>query len=210
MYNENEKYTGGGENLSPEIAKEIFSNEMNPITDLGEKKDNKTKIDVNKFIESSRDKLKEKFQKQIENDIDHTIAGECSSCARCCQAILPISNKEIQRIKSYIGVKKIKPINRHTYLDTEFINVCPFLNYENRCMIYPVRPEICSRFLCSQYKSKSAKYFNHTNKKIVNFYSEFLKDQSFPCPETNILKLNATYTAQKSKLASVYFKKKGK
>lgn len=216
MYNENVNFTGEGENLSPEMAEELFQKEIpqeeiNPITILEEKEEPyETKLGIQGFIENSRDKLKEKFQKQIENDIDHTIAGECAGCARCCQAILPVSKKEIQKIKSYIGVKKIQPINRHTMLDTEFINICPFLSFENKCMIYPVRPEVCKRFLCSHYKDKSAKYFNHTDKIIVNFYNEFLKNQSYPCPETNILKLNASYTAQKSKLAGVYFKRKGK
>lgn len=143
------------------------------------------------------------------SNVDNTVAGECSGCGKCCQAILPISSKEIQRIKSYIGKNKIKPFNRHTLWDKKFINICPFLNPENnRCLIYPVRPEVCNRFICSQYKNPNAKYFNTSDKEVINMYVEFLPSGVFPCPETDILKLNQTFNEQKKKVAHNYFRKK--
>lgn len=204
MEYDNSNLTGLGENISSEIFESM--GELFEVKEVEETKVNIT--DIDKALEDYKESYKNKLAEGP--SIDHTIAGECSGCAKCCQAILPMSDKEIQRIKSYIGKHKIQPINRHTYADNVFINICPFLSRDKHCMIYPVRPEICSRFICSQYKSKDSKYFNHFDKHIVNLYSEFLKGQSFPCPETNVLKLNANYTAQKSKLSSVYFKKKKK
>ena len=141
------------------------------------------------------------------NEYDFTVDGKCSGCGRCCQAILTISEKEIQKIKSYIGQKKIKPINRHNIGSTEFVDVCPFLNEENRCNIYPVRPEVCKRFLCSQYRSVDAPYFNHMDKHIVNLYDVFLPDVKYPASETNVLKENFKYEERKKQLASNLIKK---
>lgn len=148
---------------------------------------------------------------EVDNsEIDHTIDGECSGCGQCCQAILPLSEKEIQKIKSYIGKNNIKPVNRHTVMDTEFKNICPFLSLETgKCLIYSIRPEVCSRFICSDYKKPTAKHFNHMDKTIVNLYQVFYDVLGpYPCPTTDILKLNKNYEAQKSKVIHNYFKKK--
>ena len=89
----------------------------------------------------------------MEQLTDYTINGECSGCGRCCTNILPLSQKEIQKIKSYIGQYKVTPVNRNNVLTKEYSNVCPFLSKENKCNIYKVRPEICKRFICSKFKN---------------------------------------------------------
>ena len=33
---------------------------------------------------------------------DFSINGKCSMCGECCGAILPVSEKEIKRIKKYV------------------------------------------------------------------------------------------------------------
>lgn len=135
-------------------------------------------------------------------DLDFTINGNCSNCGLCCQAILTISEKEIQKIKSYIGKNKIKPINRHSIVDKEFIDICPFLDQQNKCLIYPVRPEVCKRFMCSQYQSPDAPFFNHLDKHIVNMYDVFFKNSYYPKPEIDLKTENEKYENQKSKLVS--------
>lgn len=46
---------------------------------------------------------------------DFSINGKCSMCGECCGAILPVSEKEIKRIKKYVVEHNIKinvnPIN---------------------------------------------------------------------------------------------------
>lgn len=144
---------------------------------------------------------------QKTNEMDFTNNGECSRCGKCCQAILTISDKEIQKIKSYIGKRKIKPINHHSLMSTEFVDVCPFLDENNNCLIYPVRPEVCRKFICSEFRM-SKKFFNHMDKKIVNMYQVFLKDSYYPMPPVNILELNKEYSMKKSFLSSQKFKRK--
>lgn len=141
------------------------------------------------------------------NKVDFTINGECSKCGLCCQAILTISEKEIQKIKSYIGKNKINPINRHSIVDKEFIDICPFLTEDNECLIYSVRPEVCKRFLCSQYKTPDAPYFNHMDKTIVNMYDVFLGDSYYPKPELDLKKENLKYSLQKKELSRKISKK---
>ena len=52
----------------------------------------------------------------MEQLTDYTINGECSGCGKCCTNILPLSQKEIQKIKSYIGQYKVTPVNRNNVL----------------------------------------------------------------------------------------------
>ena len=60
----------------------------------------------------------------------------CRNCGCCC-GIIPVNSKELTTIKEYIAehkpalIKQKNPIN------------CPFLDVDNMCAIYPVRPMIC-------------------------------------------------------------------
>ena len=38
---------------------------------------------------------------------DFSINGKCSMCGECCGAILPVSEKEIKRIKKYVKYAQI-------------------------------------------------------------------------------------------------------
>lgn len=84
---------------------------------------------------------------------DYTKDGKCVGCGKCCSAILPLSIQEIQNIKQYIKQHHIKdqkhiPPTREPVFDL----TCPFLNENGtnqKCMIYPVRGEICKSFICS-------------------------------------------------------------
>ena len=123
----------------------------------------------------------------MEQLIDYTINGECSGCGRCCTNILPLSQKEIQKIKSYIGQKSIKPINRCNLLSLTYSNICPFLNSEKKCNIYQVRPEICKKFSCSK-ENNNSKTFNYSDKRIINMLEIFGEDEIQPgAPNINEL-----------------------
>lgn len=76
---------------------------------------------------------------------DLTDNGKCTGCGTCCSCILPMSRKEISKIRGYI---KRHGIKIHTTLDDL---ECPFMDKEKktkRCKIYPVRPGICRAFKC--------------------------------------------------------------
>lgn len=87
---------------------------------------------------------------------DFTKDGECSKCGACCSNLLWISEKEISRIKRYIKKHNIKE-QKHVapvllVEQPKFDLTCPFLNDNKKaekCTIYPVKPLICSCFICS-------------------------------------------------------------
>lgn len=77
---------------------------------------------------------------------------DCLSCANCCKSSPPIIEQEdINRISKHIGISK-KQFKKKYILedingDLSFINVpCVFLNEDNSCSIYEVRPNACRRY----------------------------------------------------------------
>ena len=130
---------------------------------------------------------------QMANKVDHTIDGKCSGCGACCSAILCVSDAEVKKIKKYLGQHpEVKMINRNTALDKDFKDICPFLNKENKCQIYEVRPEICSRFICSAFKDTSIPPLNHRNKRIINMITTFMGEKI--CPNApDLVGLNKFY-----------------
>ena len=134
----------------------------------------------------------------MEQLTDYTINGECSGCGRCCTNILPLSQKEIQKIKSYIGQYKVTPVNRNNVLTKEYSKVCPFLSKENKCNIYKVRPEICRRFICSKFKNNE-KAFNYSDKRNINMLSTFFSDE-MQIDEPDIKELDKIFQINKRKM----------
>lgn len=90
-------------------------------------------------------------------------------------------------------------INRNTALDKDFKDICPFLNEENKCQIYEVRPEICSRFICSAFKDTSIPPLNHRNKRIINMITTFMGEKA--CPNApDLVGLNKFYESKKKEV----------
>lgn len=137
---------------------------------------------------------------QMANKVDHTIDGKCSGCGACCSAILCVSDAEVKKIKKYLGQHpEVKMINRNTALDKDFKDICPFLNKENKCQIYEVRPEICSRFICSAFKDTSIPSLNHRNKRIINMITTFMGEKT--CPNApDLVGLNKFYESKKKEV----------
>ena len=80
-----------------------------------------------------------------------TVNGECIQCGRCCGNILPIGDKDIQRIKKYIELNHVKEC-KHFHPTSKPVddNICPFRDNNRKiCTIYPARPEICKDYICS-------------------------------------------------------------
>lgn len=111
--------------------------------------------------------------------------------AMCCQNISVLSEKEILRIKNYIKKNNIQPVNRNNILTQENANKCPFLNEEYKCNIYPVRPEICRWFHCSNYK-KNELYLDPTNKLATDMMATFFPECYNPNPP-DLTAINENY-----------------
>ena len=113
---------------------------------------------------------------------DHTANGTCSNCGACCSNILPISKKEISRIKNYIKKHRIKEqVCNYPTAVPLFNFTCPFRdNTEKKCLIYTVRPAICRDFQCDKPRKKilADKEMYHRENNPVDMRAEFYGRQA--------------------------------
>ena len=145
------------------------------IADLREKA--KVKWEENKKYFA---KLKRKTPKRLdllvhglhEEEFEST---DCLDCANCCKTTSPIfTEKDISRISKYLKMKEHQFISQFLIRDEDDFMVlksapCHFLDQDNSCFIYDVRPKACSEY-------------PHTNrKKFVQLTSLTLKNTEI-CP----------------------------
>ena len=124
-------------------------------------------MDLKKHIHFVKNKRKEnsKFFKKLKNIkpkvLDKIINSthetvfkgvNCLECANCCKTTSPsFTDKDIQRISKF---QKIKPsifVEKYLALDDDNDYVlkslpCVFLNDNNECRIYKVRPKACRNY----------------------------------------------------------------
>ena len=92
--------------------------------------------------------LKQVLNQQINNITVYSCNGTCSKCGNCCTNFLPVTKKEVSKIKQYVKENDIQPENRK--FGNDIVMQCPFFNQKTkRCNIYEVRPFVCRDFLCS-------------------------------------------------------------
>lgn len=79
-------------------------------------------------------------------------AVDCLTCARCCKNYSPrFKTPDVKRISRALGLKESVFIDTYLKVDDEgdFVvqqSPCPFLNPDNTCSIYEIRPSDCARF----------------------------------------------------------------
>lgn len=77
---------------------------------------------------------------------------DCLTCAGCCKNYSPrFKTPDIKRISKYLGLKEGQFIDTYLHLDQDGDYVvksspCPFLQADNKCGVYEVRPSDCARF----------------------------------------------------------------
>lgn len=77
---------------------------------------------------------------------------DCLTCANCCKNHSPrFKVPDIKRIAKHLKIKESTFIDTYLQLDAEGDYVvqkspCPFLNNDNTCGIYNVRPSDCARY----------------------------------------------------------------
>ncbi|HEY1046524.1 MAG TPA: YkgJ family cysteine cluster protein [Bacteroidia bacterium] len=77
---------------------------------------------------------------------------DCLDCANCCKNHSPtFKSPDIKRISKYLGMKETVFMDTYLKLDEENDMVlhrspCTFLNEDNSCSIYDVRPSDCARY----------------------------------------------------------------
>ena len=77
---------------------------------------------------------------------------DCLQCASCCKNSSPVFNRtDISRISSFLGQKpaELERLYLRADADGDFVphsKPCPFLEPDNRCRVYEVRPKSCRGF----------------------------------------------------------------
>ena len=99
-----------------------------------------------------------KMRKGEIDDIIHPIHEksfgkvDCLQCANCCKTTSPLfTERDIQRVAKHLNMKAANFTQKYLYLDQdqEFVlktTPCQFLNDDNHCDIYDVRPRACSEY----------------------------------------------------------------
>lgn len=145
-----------------------------------------------KELELAREKLSEnksffnKLGKREQKALDryaakaHTQAFkefDCLSCGNCCKTTGPLFTKaDIDRLAKLFRLKSSTFINTYLRIDEDGDYVlqstpCPFLQDDNKCLVYDNRPKACREF-------------PHTNRK--NFYQirKLTLENTLICPIT--------------------------
>ncbi|HHB52293.1 MAG TPA: YkgJ family cysteine cluster protein [Saprospiraceae bacterium] len=77
---------------------------------------------------------------------------DCLSCGNCCKTTSPLfTEKDIQRISKHLRIKEHQFISQYLQRDEDDFWVlqttpCPFLDTDNYCFIYDVRPKACAEY----------------------------------------------------------------
>lgn len=112
-----------------------------------------------KHIENKKyfDKLKKKTPKNLDYVMEDLHNAEfkkmdCLKCANCCKTTGPLfTDADIERVSKYLRQKPQKFIEQYLRIDEDRDYVlqsvpCTFLDTENACLIYDVRPKACREF----------------------------------------------------------------
>ena len=100
---------------------------------------------------------------------------DCLTCANCCKTTGPLfTNIDIERISKHLKLKPQQFIDQYLVVDEDKDFVlqsvpCTFLDNENYCMIYEVRPKACREY-------------PHTNRKKFNQITNLTLKNTAICP----------------------------
>ena len=135
-----------------------------------------------KWVENKKyfAKLKKKQRKRLDllmNEIhdEEFERTDCLTCANCCKTTSPIfTEKDISRISKHLKMKDEKFIDLYLQRDTDDFMVlktapCTFLDQDNSCYIYDVRPKACSEY-------------PHTNRKKFIKITDLTLQNTEVCP----------------------------
>ena len=103
------------------------------------------------------DKLKKKTPKNLDYVMQDLHDAEfkktnCLDCANCCKNTGPLfTSADIERISKYLKQKPQQFIEKYLQVDEDSDYVlqtvpCDFLDTDNTCFIYDVRPKACREF----------------------------------------------------------------
>ena len=141
-----------------------------------------TKKVFRKMKQAKPNDLDQKFHKGHEAEFKKM---DCLSCANCCKTTSPIfRDADIRRISKHLRIKEGKFISDYLKMDEEQDYVlksspCSFLDNDNSCSIYDVRPLACREY-------------PHTDRKNMFQVLEITAENSLICPAVARIVLSIT------------------
>lgn len=155
-----------------------------------------------RYRRSSMRRFLTKIEKEKSKNIDQLVQAankavwkeiDCLQCANCCKTMTPTYTvKDMKRIAAHFNMSVAAFKKRWLYKDKsgDWMNVkqpCQFLQKDNTCSIYAIRPRDCSGF---PYLTLKIADYAHVHKQNIEY-----------CPATfsMVEKIKKLYNAQISK-----------
>ncbi len=142
----------------------------------------------NKKLAVEKDKENRKFLAQLKKkppkNLDYVVQDvheevfekiDCLQCANCCKTTGPLfTEKDIERISKHLRMKAADFESKFLRIDEDSDKVlqslpCWFLNDDNTCSIYEVRPKACREF-------------PHTDRKKIYQINALTEKNALICP----------------------------
>lgn len=129
-------------------------------------------------------KFLEKLKKKPPRNLDYVVQEthdrvfetiDCLQCANCCKTTGPLfTEKDIERISKHLRMKAADFEAKYLRVDEDNDKVlqnlpCWFLNSDNTCSIYDVRPKACREF-------------PHTDRKKIHQINHLTLKNTLICP----------------------------
>ena len=123
-------------------------------------------------------KFLHKIKQKPPKDLDYTmqelheeefVKTDCLQCANCCKTTSPIFTEiDVERIAKFMKMKYVDFVKEYLIVDEDNFMVlqqapCSFLNEDNSCNIYDVRPKACK-----EYPHTNRKKFYQINQLTMN------------------------------------------
>ena len=113
----------------------------------------KRQKDHKKILENFRKKPPKNLDFAVQQTHDEVFEKiDCLQCANCCKTTGPLfTEKDIDRISRHLRLKPAEFEKKYLQVDEDQDKVlqnlpCYFLNADNSCSIYDVRPKACREF----------------------------------------------------------------
>ncbi len=104
----------------------------------------------------------------------------CLDCANCCKTTSPIfRNVDIDRIAHHLGIRPAELTSKYLHIDEDgdwVLNQspCVFLNADNTCSVYEVRPKACREY-------------PHTDRKHMHQIMDLTYRNTLVCPAVGLM-----------------------
>ena len=123
--------------------------DLSEINKLAKDKHNENKKYFDKLKKKPPKNLDYIMQELHDNEFKKT---NCLNCANCCKTTGPLfTSADVERISKYLRLKPQQSISQYLRIDEDQDYVlqklpCSFLDHDNTCFIYEVRPKACREF----------------------------------------------------------------